>query len=437
MVDRLAFPAAFLLAVLCLAGVLPAAYDKVFRREIGPPLLFFSPGLNQFIFRQSLGGHSFTYHDETGREYDRAGFEALLPFFYAKNLERQNLLPVTVAGQSFDLAAIEAGRQSIEVKSRHLPVEGRRLTLYPLFNTDPERAIIPFPEKFLRLTPDGAEVVNADTNRPDPELSREYSAALTELGFVFPATAAGSKPTNLKPFDDGIFIRDANGAIFHLRRVLNRPEVVRTAIDPKLPVRHIVVAENRRREFHGLLITDHGVLLIGSDGYRPIPLAMREYSPERMDFALHIDPLHKTVVVTDRSRVRGVVMDSDYRQLRTFELDRVDPTAPVLLRLKSLLFPYQLTLSDLHHPQAAPRLIWGGWWSLAGLVGTVLAGLAIGRNRGRAVPAHLLALLAVTGLYGAIAISCLRGWAPSRAAAEPAAVAGGYTAVAGGQTVLP
>lgn len=407
--SRMPFPAsrwsATILAVLALSFLLPAIFDKVGGSGGDEPLLFYSPLLEAFIYQESLGGHQFLYRDEQGREYSREEFEDQLPFVYFRNLERRNLLPMTIAGQTFDAQAIAADRQGLEIRARHLRGHHPRIDLYPLFNIDPAVAMMRFPVEMFRFTDAAMEFLNADYNRLDHDLTQTFATALKDLGFSFPATVIGGRATNLKPFDDGYFIRDAAGRIFHVKRVLNRPEVVATDIDPSLDVLDIIVTENERREFRGVIITRQGeAFLISWDDYRLIPLPVHGYDPARMDLKLLVDPLYRTVTVSSEDTVFGTAMNTAYEPLRRFELPRRDFSPPWLLGLRAFLLPVELHLESPWRGQAAPHLQLGGPWSIAGIL-TALAALVVIRRIRTKTPPSLadLALVALTGFIGLLA----------------------------------
>jgi len=398
-----------LLTVLALAYLLPAAFDTVFPRHRTNPLLLYSPVLNQFIYQESLGNHQFHYQDETGQTYSRSEFEQQLPFLYYRTLELKGLLPPSIGGQTFDAESIKAERQAVTIHSRRLKGHFPLLELYPLFNNDPQVAVMPFPEDVFRFTDQAMEFINADHNRIDQELTETFTEALRAVGFVFPATVIGGNPTNLKPFDDGYFIRDSSGHVFHVRRVLNQPEVLKTPIDPDLDILDIIVSEHRRRELHGTIITTSGeVYLITRESYHLIPLPTPRYDPGSMDFKLLIDPLHRTVTTSNDQAVQGVAMDAAYRPLRTFSQPIADLTpAPVLL-LRKIIFPFQITLDSPYRGQATLRLVPGGPWSLGG----VLAALCLSLILRQSFPQRTshwgdLAVIALTGFYGLAAVYLL------------------------------
>ncbi len=369
--------------LLCWA--LPSLYDMAFERRLNDPLVLYSPARAAFVYRIDLGDHQSRHLDESGSAYDQAAWEGLLPFVYYKNLEKQNLLPLRLAGRSFSAVDIEAGRQAVEIKARHLTGRQQRIGLYPLFNNDPAVVTMPFPEELFRVTDRGMEFVGADHNRVLPGLSSTFTGVLREHGFVFPATAVGGKTTNLKPFDEGYFIRDAAGTVFHVRRVLNRPEVVKTPIDPSLDILDIIVAEHSRRAYYGVIVTRDGrVLLITYDDYRLVELPAPGYDPAVMDLKLLFDPLAVTVVSTGSEAVTATAVDHDGRLLRKLTLNREEFERPGWRQqLKTLLFPVQITTDSRFSGQADPRLHRDGFWSAAGVALAFVLLLLLWQRTGR------------------------------------------------------
>ncbi|GAB6057578.1 DUF4857 domain-containing protein [Desulfonatronum parangueonense] len=398
-----------LLAVLALSFLLPTTFDKIAATRVDEPLLFYSPLLEGFIYQESLGGHRFNYRDEDGNDYSRQEFEDQLPFVYFRTLERRNLLPMTIAGRNFDAEDISADRQGLDIRARHLRGNFPQMQLYPLFNNDPETAMMRFPVEMFRFTDAAMEFLNADYNIIDQDLTHTFTQALRDRGFTFPATVIGGKPTNLKPFDDGYFIRDAVGRIFHVKRVLNQPEVVDTQIDPSLDVLDIVVNENERREFRAVIVTRQGgVLLISWDDYRLIPVPVEGYDPASMDFKLLIDPLYRTATVASDRTVSGVAMDDEYQPLRRYELVRTDHAPALVRQARELLFPFELRLDNPYHGQADPQLLLGGVWSGLGILAALGVLLVHSRRRNSYRPLNF-ALVALTGIYGLVGVLLLGG----------------------------
>jgi hypothetical protein len=399
--------------VVVLSLSLPLLYDIVFERRVNDPILLYSPVLDRFVGRIDLGGHKSLYLDENGTVYQQAEWEGLLPFLYYKNLEKQNQLPLYLDGRLFSAEDIASERQALAVMARHLPGKKLRIGLYPLFNNDPAVVAMPFPEEMFRFTDRAMEFIGADHNQTDEYLTELFTAELVEQGFVFPATAIGGKTTNLKPFDEGYFVRDESGAVFHIRRVLDRPEVIRTEIDPGLDILDIIVAEHSRRAFYGLIITrGGGIHLISYDDYRLIELPAEGYDPQTMDLKLLFDPLSISIVYTATEKVVGTAVDHDGLVKRRFILDRT-AYQPVQLQqhLKTLLFPWRLSGTDPFSSQAEFRLHWAGRWAWYGIGVAFVILLILRRNRTRWTGCSLIdgAVVLGTGLVGLLAVSMIDG----------------------------
>ena len=398
-----------ILAVMAMSYILPAAFDKVVGRKAEEPLLFFSPVLQKFVYQESLGGHRFIYADEDGVHYDRQEFEALLPFLYHRSLKIHDLLPLVIDGQSFELEDIRAGRQAVEIKSRQVKVNRQQIDLYPLFNNDPGVPMIPFPEDMFRITRKGMEFINADYNRIDSELTRGFTEALREKGFVFPAQVISGNPTNLKPFDEGYFIRDYSGQVFHVKRVMNRPEVVRTGLDPGLDILDMIISENQRKEFYGTVFTTQGeIFLISYDDYRLIRIPADSFDPRSMDFKLIINPLYRTAVISSHKGIYGLAMDRDYRALHDFFLERPDREAGFAGRVRDFFLPFEITLTSERLDQAGLGLRTGGTWSAVGVITAVALLLVINRSRSRPTAKMDLLVVILTGFFGLVAVGFIR-----------------------------
>ena len=417
---QLATVALMVLTVIVTAVYLPLLYEKLFFKRIEKTHLLFSPVTQRFIYKEKIVGpippeafqkaedhHAeIAYRDANGRYYSRVDFEKNLPFIYYKNMELWGLLPLEFEGRAFDKQAIKQNRQVLELKSAEINDRRPLTPLWPLLESNPGQARLVFPEDRFRMTAEGMAFINADFNRPDPGLSADFTRALKAEGFVFPARSVNGKSTILKPFDEGVFMVDADYRVFHVKRRDGRPVVVRTPIDPVLKTRHIKISENKRREYYGLLLTANDTLhLLTYDGYRLIPLPLEHYDPDRMDFKLLINPLYRTAVWSDAITIRAVALDRDYRPLDRYTHRMSRAVVTPMQKFHEVLFPFSLHLDDGEGGFLRLSLRPGGWLSLIGLLtslGLFAAWFRI--RRGYFPAAASLCLVAVTGLYGWIAL---------------------------------
>ncbi len=304
--------ALFALVILTASIYLPHFYDQLFVEPVARSHLLYSPVAQEFVYSEKIVGaippevrrEAKDYHAEIGwrtaggRWISRPEFERLLPFIYYKNMELQGLLPVHIAGRSFDKEEIKKGRRVIEVKAREM--KRPRTPIYPLIESKPGRAGLIFSKYRFSATADGLRLINADTNRQDSMLSTAFSARLQQRGFRFPIRAVFGRFTVLKPFDMGAFLLDSTGRLFHLSYSHGRPSVAAVELPEKVRVKYLKISESRRHRYCGVLIGEEGrVWLLACSDCRFVPLPVRGYDPEKMDLKLIFNPVSVTAVFSD------------------------------------------------------------------------------------------------------------------------------------------
>ncbi len=409
---------AFLTVVLA-AILLPAIYAMAFAPRVAPTHLFYSAVKQDFVYREHRGNHDFTYATASGEHFDRKAFEMSLPFIYYKNMELWGLLPIEIDGQSFDMQAIRDARQVFELKAREVADRHPSVPVHALLDSDPGKAGLSFPEDVFRMKPDRMEFLDVDENRVDPALTDRFTEALAAERFAFPARLVAGKQTILKPFDEGVFLVDAEGAVFHVKRVGDDPVIVRTPIPTDLGIRSIKVQENRQRIYLGLVLTvDNRLFLLQSDGYGLVELPSSGYDADRMDYKLLLNPVHPTAVFGDGGTVTAVALNEDLLPIAAYSRAVPGTTGMIHARISKLLFPVTLSLGTGNSGYLG--------WTVSGpaplaFLGNLLAVgvvLLFGRRR-RIAPQQMipqLALAAIAGLYGVLAIALLPGPGPATGA---------------------
>jgi len=243
------------LAVMVMAIFVPMFSDMVFGERPMKTQLFYSPVKEDFVWRDKMPKGmeanpqekhhvQFLITDKDGNKYKRQDFEKLLPFIYYKNMELWGMLPLELKGESFDKETIKANRQVVELKPENLPGNTPGDKIYPLIESVPDGVRLVLPDDRFRMG-DRMEFVNADTNSVDEALSSEYTDALKKSGFLFPGSFIGGKSSILKPFDEGVFLKDSSGKVFHLKRVKGVPSIRQLPVIPEDGVRYIKVTESK------------------------------------------------------------------------------------------------------------------------------------------------------------------------------------------------
>lgn len=351
--SRLAF---VFVSVFVFSVYLPTLVDMAFDRKGEKTHLFFSPVIKKFVWTENVPEgdeaqedkhHGFyVYTDEDGNIYDRQSFEKLLPFIYYRNMELWDLLPLEIDGKVISGEEIKNNRLVLELSPAELPGHRPDEGLFPLIESVPYEARLSLPENRFRID-DEMVFVDADTNKRDEKLTRLYTDALAQSGFVFPGNIAGGRSVILKPFDEGVFLSDAEGNLFHVKRIGGFPHVVKTPVESRTGVRFVKVLENSLKEFYGLMLENDGSLsLISYDNYDLIRLNPENYYADTMDFKLIIDPLYRTAVYSDSEIIRASVMDENYKTIRTFShtMQGVKPTEAQ--RLFAYFVPFRISMNN-------------------------------------------------------------------------------------------
>jgi hypothetical protein len=420
---KLATAAFIVLTVMVSAVYLPMLYETLFFKPIGKTHLLFSPVTQRFIYREKIVGPippeaaeksedhhvEIAYRDADGAYYDRVEFEKNLPFIYYKNMELWGLLPLRLGGREFDKNTIKKNRQVLSLKPDEISDHRPQTPVWPILESNPGQARLVFPENRFRMTADAMEFINVDTNTVDPALTTAFTDALTSGGFIFPVRSVNGKFTILKPFDEGVFMVDAKFRVFHVKRRNGQPVVVKTPIDPALKTRHIKVAENKRREYYGLLLAEDGSLhLLIYDAYQLVRLPIDTYDPDSMDFKLLINPLYGTAVWSDETTVRAVAMDLDYQPIARYE-HRMSMAKKTAMQIAyQTLFPFYLHLKQIGGGYLKLSVDIGGLFSLIGMIGSLASFTLWCLVRRRRLPGTAAAcLVALTGIYGLIAVNII------------------------------
>lgn len=410
-----------ILVILVSAVYLPRLYDKIFMDEVEKTHLFYSPVSQDFILKEKIlgkvpeaaRGFAFDHHSNIaymkadGTYVPRKTFERHLPFIYYKNMEILGVLPITLNGQTFDKKTIKAQRRVLEIKARQLADRYPEVPLYPLLESNPGQARLVFPEDRFRMTDTDMEFIYAQDNVLDTVLTKMYTHTLKKKGFVFPARSVNGKFTVLKPFDEGVFLVDHNFHVFHVKRVDDKPVIVKTPVSPDLKIRAIKVSENKQKKYYGMVLSGDGrIFLLGYDNYWLIPIPLVDYDPDRMDLKLIFNPLYCTAVYSDDTLIRAVAMDKNFVPIKTFVHTMSRATTTGAAKARDLLFPFTLALdTPPNSGYVTARAVPGTIWSLAGMGICVLLFTGGTKTITGQWPGRLrIITVAFTGLYGLIAM---------------------------------
>lgn len=346
----------WLFGILVLAVALPLFVGALSGNVQGKSYIFYSVISENFVYQDAHGGHDFTYGDSDGRIFDQAEFERRLPFVYWKNLDIQGQLPIAINGKIFGKSEIRARRQSFRLTPSLMPDNSRQPGLYPLFNPAKKVGTIPFPETMFRIDFNGIHFIDWDGVIEDEESGVKFTQALQHAGFDFPSKRIAGKTTNLKPFDEGYFIQDSSENLWHLKQIDGIPHITQVQLPENIRIKHLLISENRKKAFYGLLLDEKDRLyLISYDQYRLIPLPAPGYDPLTMELQLFSNPVGSILRYGDSGKMRAIALDHQFQQIAAYERDIPETHTHLYKQVLHWLTPFSLKL-DKEEKSAFVRL---------------------------------------------------------------------------------
>lgn len=400
---RIARLALVVLLILVFAWTAPHYYWKTFDVSIRPPRVAFSPVTDQFMLMRPEN-KSVRYMDVKGKEYTREEYERLLPLASYRQLAATGQMPDSLRGELLDLHEIQ--RNNLFTRIMPADIGMPEIPLFPLLESRSGRVKLEMPAEFFRIT-DRMEFIDAASNAVREDLSALFTDTLRARGFRFPARQIAGNPTTRKAFDEGYFVVDDAGVVFHIKMVRGEPFCVRTDIPSTPAIRRMFIAETSLRESYGLLVAaDGSVSLISYDNYRLIRLPLEGYDPATCALFFNGDLFFRTITVQGEGWLTTVVTDRDYRVVDTYREEWQTRTDKTVGTVAAALFPFAIHLMDgdsafvdLYTTLGSVHALW------VILLSIVLLFVSL-RVRGLRPGNHLpdIILVAVSGIFGLVAV---------------------------------
>ena len=393
-----------LIGIFTSAIAIPELYWTIFREGSSTPNVVYSRVLDDFLMVVREDGTPVR-KDTKGNYYTRDQFEEKLPLLFFRQLFSTGKMPDTIKGVHMDHHAL--AENAAYFTFRPVNMNTPRPVMWPLLEAQSGRVNLELPRDYFRIK-NKIEFVVAETNKVDHEKSKQFNDALLSKEFAFPATFVAGLPTTKKSVDEGYFIKDSNGNIFHLKMVRGEPYVARIDIPAHMNIVHIECVDIRTAEYYAFLFAeDHSVYVLMTDGYALQQLPFGGFNPEvnRM-FRVRNDLLHKTITVTADDHIKVTVTDRDYEVVDYYESHWENMHERPDHILFARLFPFQLNLVtadsryisfDLYRPKGMAFLI----------VNVLLVALSVWllKRKKRDLKSNAIDLLIVfvTGIFGFVA----------------------------------
>ncbi len=371
-----------LVVILLSSLYLPMLYRRVFFGNMEKTKLFYSPVSNEFVFTEGLlkklpgdaqekfqdHNPKIVYKKVDGTYLSRRQFEQLLPFYYHEQMEQEGAFPLDIQGQIFDLETIKKYHQLIELNVKQIPGHSPGISVFPLTESIPGQKELIFSKEQFRMTRNSMEFINTASNKKDEKLTRLFTSALGENGFLFPARAVYANSASPKSLHGGVFLVDQEYHVFYVKRVEGIPQVMKTSIDPGIRTRAIGVSPSDFPEYHGVLVAEDGrIFLISRHHFELIALPCEGYSPDTMDLTLILNPLYCTAVFSDDQFIHAVAMDRNFQVVDTHSRKMSRAILTPARACYKILFPFIIQSDDPASGFLSVNFIFQGWFGAMGI----------------------------------------------------------------------
>jgi hypothetical protein len=305
------------LLVLVAAVFIPQAYWLIFAERVNSVSASYSPVNDRIIISHYTSDGMIEWTNTEGMIYTREEVDSLLPLQNYRLLAAKGRMPDSLRGIAIDLDAVRLNNVFMRIRGYQLTAP--QIPLYPLMESNPPRLKLDFPETFFRIN-DRMEFIVTETNTLDEEQTELYTGILKEQGFVFPAKNIFGNVTTKKPFDEGYFIVDNEGKVFHVKKRDGKPVCVKTDISPEYDIQAIVVSEMSLQEFYGVVIMKNSdTYLLMYDNYRLQKLPLENYDYTKCDLLLRGTLFHRTVSSIANNQIDVLITDREYNVVDRYQ----------------------------------------------------------------------------------------------------------------------
>lgn len=352
-----------------LAWLLPWCYSFVASSPGRTPFTLYSTVTGEFALLES-NEHGTVRRDANGRGFTDAEFDSILPFFYYRQLVSDERFPDTIQGVAITPRMVQ--NENFMFRSSPRSLNATRAEVYPLLESMSGRVDLQMPEDVFRIDRNGMTFIDCKTNMATADKSEAFTAMLRKKDFVFPAGIIAGNPTTRKEYDEGFFVTDSAGKLFHLKQTKGRPFVRAVPLPAGVELAQIFVTEFRGRRSLAFLTDQEGkfyVLRAGS--YELAPVNIPALDLTRQGLTIVGNPFDWTIQVSDpEGAVHLYAVDAaDFSRIK--ELNYPAPLPGVAEKVAKYIFPFQLSFTSGLDMEVFPRITDLSVWAL--VLGIVLA----------------------------------------------------------------
>ncbi len=401
---------AIILIIIIIAGLqLPDFYWKLVSKKQRRPIINYSHVIDDFVVYRLNDSKTIHYVDLNGKEYTRKEYSQLFPLRYCNDLAKWGKLPKTFKGYELDIHTIQ--KSKIHFKTKASDFNLPQIKLYTLFESKSDYTNLETPDEVFRIN-NRIEFINTLTNSVNEEKSQLFTSKLKEVGFKFPSQQIAGNPSPRKPFDEGYFIIDADGYVFHLKQMKGKPFCVKTNIPHNLNIKKMFVMENNLKEFYGWMMTEsNDIYLITYNDYKLIKLPVKNYDSNNMFFAFFGDLLGRTIKISNSEITTCIALDKDYNLIDSYSIDLVTQNKKLAGKIESIIFPFSIDTLSYHNSRFIHfDIIWGNAYGLIGIFLSLIVTFFVKKHQNLPIKENWFdfIIVAFSGIYGCLAVLIIK-----------------------------
>lgn len=353
-----------------LTWLLPALYELLSPRTDKTPFVLYSC-LDSTFIRFETHGKQIRYVNSRGEQFTKAQTDSLLPLFSFRQLVAEGRLPDSLFGVALTPKLIQQNTFHFKTSPKQLnkPAVG----LYTMLESASGRVDLTLPSDVFRLTEDGLEFIDCETNSVNRAKSLSFSRELTKHGFTFPVHLIWGNGTTRKDYDNGFLLTDANDRLFQLKMVKGTPWVREIANSQELTANsrftNVFVIEPANRALIGLVVDENHRLYAVRSNATLAPIGQQTssvvhrtsvprtltYDPQEMQITIVGDLFHWTITEYTATDSRYYAVDANTFELVASEIIP-DPERPLAQRLERILLPIRLRFTSWRTQLIRPNI---------------------------------------------------------------------------------
>ncbi len=364
------------------------------------PFVYYSSLQQRFMIRETVKG-KLAHSDTKGLSYTREQFDSLTPLLSYRQLMLTGTMPDSILGVAVEprLLASKSVIWKYSPRDIHRPDIG----LYLMYEAMSGRTTLDPPVDVFRLT-GKIEFIDKLTNKVNIDKSQAFQQRMTEEGFHFPAQGVWGNLSARKAYDEGYFVLDSEGQLFHVKMVNGRPYVRNTNAGENIDIVYFDILEVADKSIYGFILSREGALYtLNADGYGTSKFDIPNINIDEDGIMLMGNLFYKMVNVTTPENCTYYVLEAQ-------SLQQHDRPYTVNARYNpwemgsTIFFPLSVNLGNKYTDYVQPTLHFAGLTAfIAGLVMAAGYTLTLGRKESGTLRIAKSLLIFITGIPGFLA----------------------------------